>query len=190
MIGGSTRRSNLSSLGTWTMVILFPSVLLIVGFSSCDLRNRSAKHACNTGDVQQCLDVAKYYQDKGADKGLISFAMSDDDTALTYYFRACKLRSPAGCAGMTHMDLAGQSARNTTGRPDIVDALIDVCAAGVDSVCKNLESSYWVEGDDWIANRSAIAFKKRCAGGDANACHLAGSMARKNQGGLHEDTAR
>jgi hypothetical protein len=169
-IGGLTRRSRQSSLGILVPIIGVPIVLLVVVFSTCDVRKRSAKHACNAGDVQQCLDVAKYYEDKSEGEGIINFAMSNPDTATAYYFRACKLHSSVGCDGMMKMNRDSNSVRTTTSTTEIADALIGACVDQVDNGCKNLES-FMSEGD-WVANRSAIAFKKSCDSGNAHACLL------------------
>jgi hypothetical protein len=182
-IGGLTRRSRASTLGILVPIIGVPLVLLVAVFSTCDVRQRSAKHACKAGDVQQCLDVAKYYEDKSEGEGILNFAMSNPDTATVYYFRACKLESSVGCDGMLKMNRDSNSVRNTTGAADIADALIDACADQVDNGCKNLEA-FMNEGD-WVANRSAIAFKSRCDRGNAHACYLVGTMASQNRGGLH-----
>jgi TPR repeat protein len=184
-IGGLTRRSRQSSLGILVPIILFPVVLVVVVFSSCDVRKRSAKHACKAGDVQQCLEVAKYYEAKSEGEGIINFAMSNPDTATIYYFRACKLKSSVGCDGMMKMNRDSNTVRSTTGVADIADALIDACADQVDNSCKNLES--FMDEGDWVANRSAIAFKKGCDSGNPRACYLVGNMASQNQGSLHNN---
>jgi TPR repeat protein len=170
-----------SWLTWWIAIIVFPVVVLMMVFSSCDVRKRSEKRACKAGDLQQCLDVAKYYEDKG--HGIISFAMSHGDMALAYYFRACKLKSSVGCDGMLNMFRNDESVKSSTSTADVADALIDACADQVDNGQKNLES-FMSEGD-WVANRSAIAFKKRCDSGNAHACYLLGNMASRNQGGMH-----
>ena len=175
-----------SVVGTFVVaLIVFPTVLVICLFSSCDVRNRSAKHACEVGDLQQCLDVARYYEDKSEGNGIINFAMSNPDSATTYYFHACKLKSSVGCDRMVKMNGNSNTARSTLELPAIVDALIDACVAQVDKSCGHLEE-LWTDSDDWIANRSASAFKKRCDSGDAQACYLVGAMAGKNQGSLHD----
>ena len=184
-VGGLTRRSRESALGILVPIIGVPLVLLVAVFSTCDVRKRSAKHACKAGELQQCLDVAKYYEDKSEGEGILNFAMSNSDTATAYYFRACKLKSSVGCDGMMKMNGDSNSVRTTTSTTDIADALIDACADQVDNGCKNLDS-YMGEGD-WVANRSAIAFKKSCDGGNAHACYLVGNMASRNQGGLHNN---
>ncbi len=164
-------------------LVVFPIVLLICVFSSCDVRKRSAKHACKAGDLQQCLDVAKYYEAKSQGNGIINFATSNPDTATVYYFHACKLESSIGCDGMMKMNKNSNTARTTLELPAIVDALINACVDRVDNGCKNLES-FWNVSDDWIANRSAIAFRQRCDTGNAQACYLVATMASKRQGSL------
>lgn len=166
-------------------LIVFPTVLLVGLFSSCDVRKRSAKHACKAGDVQQCLDVANYYAAKSEGNGIVNFAVSNPDTATMYYFHACKLESPVGCDGMVRMNKNSNTARSTLGLPAIVDALIDACVDEVGHSCADLES-LWNAYDAWIANRSAIAFKRRCDGGNAQACYLVGTMASKDEGSLHD----
>ena len=156
-------------------------------FSHCDVRMRSAKHACQAGDTQACLDVAKFYEAKSEGQGIVNFAMSHSDTATAYYLLACKHESAIGCDGMLKMNRDSNSVRTTTGAADIADALIAACADQVDHACKNLES-FMSEGE-WVANRSAIAFKKGCDAGHAHACYLVGTMASANQGGLHNNFA-
>ncbi len=175
-----------SSVGAFVVAfIVFPAVLLICVFSSCDVRKRSAKHACKAGDLQPCLDVAKYYEGKSEGNGIINFAMSNSDTATVYYFHACKLGSSVGCDGMSRMNKNSNAARNSLEMPEIVDALIGACADSVDHSCTDLEALF-NPGEDWIAYRSVLAFKKRCDSGNAQACYLVGSMASKNQGTLHD----
>jgi len=53
-------------------------LVVVVAFSSCDVRKRSEKKACRQGDVQECLYVAKYYADRSV--GIIGFLMSNADT--------------------------------------------------------------------------------------------------------------
>ena len=164
-------------------LVVFPIVLLICVFSSCDVRNRSAKHACKAGDVQQCLEVARYYEAKSEGNGIINFAMSNPDTATVYYFHACKLESSVGCDGMMKMNENSNTARSTLELPAIVDVLINACVDQVDNSCKHLES-LWSASEPWIANRSAIAFRQRCDAGNAQACYLVATMASKRQGSL------
>jgi|GEM_PF-4831993 len=175
-----------SSIGAFVVAfIVFPIVLLICVFSSCDVRKRSAKHACKAGDLQQCLDVAKYYEAKSEGNGIINFAMSNSDTSTLYYFHACKLGSSVGCDGMSRMNENSNAARNSLEMPEIVDALIGACSDSVDNSCTDLESLFNA-GEDWIAYRSVLAFKKGCDSGNGQACYLVGSMASKRQGTLHD----
>ncbi|MEO9157688.1 MAG: hypothetical protein ABI591_18880 [Kofleriaceae bacterium] len=177
----------MSSWIVWLLaIILFPIGLVMFAFSSCDVRKRSEKHACKTGDLEQCLSVAKYYDDKQAGKGIISFLMSHSDTAIAYYFRACKLESSTGCDRMLDLFHHGEQAKNlSTDTADIADALIDACVERVVHGCDDLEA-FMKEGD-WVENRSAIAFKKRCDGGTAQACFRLAAMHGANLGGLHNN---
>jgi len=107
-------------------IIAFPIALVLFAFSSCDVRKRSEKHACKAGKLEQCLDVAQYYDNKQG--GIISFLMSHADTAIAYYFEACKLQSSIGCDRMMYVFRHGEQAKNlSTDLGQMADALIDAC---------------------------------------------------------------
>jgi TPR repeat protein len=42
-----------------------------------------------------------------------------------------------------------------------------------------------MDGREWVENRSVIAFKSRCDGGNAEACYRLGAMSAHNLGGQH-----
>src|SRR4051812_36860208 len=79
----------------WLLVtitlVAFPVALLIFAFSGCDVRLRSEKKACRGGELARCLEVGKFYEDRA--DGILGFLMSNADTAVAYYHRACKLKS-------------------------------------------------------------------------------------------------
>ena len=165
-------------------IIAFPIALVLFAFSSCDVRKRSEKHACKAGKLEQCLDVAQYYDNKQG--GIISFLMSHADTAIAYYFEACKLQSSIGCDRMMYVFRHGEQAKNlSTDLGQMADALIDACVGRIDKACDNLAA--YTSDTDWVANRSAIAFKQRCDRGTAEACFRLGAMHGKNLGGLHNN---
>ena len=172
-------------LGAGAMLVAFPIALIIFAFSSCNLRKRSEKKACKAGEVQQCLYVGKYYEDKLG--GIISFLMSHADTSVAYYFEACKLKSATGCERMMDVFKHGEQAKNlSTERTDMADALINACAERVTGSCDLLEA-FMGEGD-WVATRSARAFEQRCDRGSADACYRLGALHAHNLGGLHNIT--
>ena len=161
-------------------LVAFPIALLIFAFSSCEVRKRSEKKACRAGDVARCLFVGKYYEDK--QDGIIGFLMSHADTAIANYYQACKLKSPVGCARMMYLLSHSDQAKNlSTELTDIADALIDACTARVTGACDQLWA--FMDGRDWVANRSATAFEGRCNAGDGEACYRLGRMHGQNLGG-------
>src|SRR5882724_4451179 len=131
-------------------LVAFPIALIIFAFSSCDVRKRSEKRACRGGDVDRCLEVGKYYEAKA--DGIIGFLMSNADTAIAYYYRACALRSPVGCERMTYVMAHSDQAKNlSTELTDMADALIDACAVRVAGTCDQLWT--FMEQGDWVAVR-------------------------------------
>jgi TPR repeat protein len=164
-------------------VVGFPIALMIVAFSSCDIRKRSEKHACKAGDVEQCLAVGTYYDDKRG--GIVAFLASYSNVATVYYFEACKHASPTGCARMLDVYEHGESARNpTVDATEVADALIEACAASLADGCKQLES-FMAEGV-WVENRSAQAFARQCTAGRGRACWVLAGMHIKGLAGLRD----
>jgi TPR repeat protein len=162
-------------------LVAFPIALLLFAFSSCEVRKRSEKQACRAGDVAQCLYVGKYYEDK--QDGIIGFLMSNADTAIANYYQACKLKSPVGCDRMMYLLAHSDQAKNlSTELTDIADALIDACTARVRGACDQLWA--YMNGSDWVANRSAAAFEVRCNGGIGEACYRLGRMRGQSLGGM------
>lgn len=162
------------------LMIVFPICLVMFGFSSCSLRKRSEKAACRAGDVNACMYVGKYYDDKQG--GLIAFVMSYADDATTYYFEACKLKSSKGCERMLDVLAHGEQAKNlSVDEGAIADALIADCADSVPDTCEQLWS--FMSDTEWAQNRSAIAFDKRCTEGNSHACDMLGRMRSQNLGG-------
>lgn len=150
-------------------LVAFPIALVIFAFSSCELRMRSEKKACRGGDLDRCLEVGKYYEAKA--DGILGFLMSHADTAIAYDYRACRLKSAVGCERMVYLLSHSEQAKNlSTEVTDMADALIDSCAARVDGACDQLWS--FMDQGDWVANRSAAAFQRRCDAGEAQACSL------------------
>jgi TPR repeat protein len=161
-------------------LVAFPIALVIFGFSGCDLRKRSEKKACRNGEVQHCLDLGKYYEDR--DDGIIGFLLSNADTAITNYYRACRLKSPVGCERMMYLRAHSDQAKNqSTVDADVADALIDGCIARVAGSCDALWT--FMKDSDWVANRSASAFDRRCTAGDGEACYRFGRMHGQALGG-------
>ncbi|HET9992314.1 MAG TPA: hypothetical protein VFQ65_27470 [Kofleriaceae bacterium] len=166
---------------TLTLVV-FAIVLVIFAFSGCEVRKRSEKRACRNGEVEQCLYVAKYYEAKA--DGIIGFAMSNADTAIAYYYRACRLKSSVGCERMMYLRAHTDQAKNpSTELTDIADALIEACTARVEGGCVELWN--FMDEGDWVANRSAIAFERLCNAGTGEACYWLGRMHGQNLGGQH-----
>jgi TPR repeat protein len=161
-------------------LVAFPIALVIFASSGCDLRKRSEKQACRNGEVQHCLEVGKYYEDR--DDGIIGFLMSNADTAITNYYQACRLKSPVGCERMLYLRTHSDQAKNqSTEDADVADALIDGCIARVAGSCDGLWT--FMKGSDWVAIRSAAAFERRCTAGDGEACYRFGRMHGQNLGG-------
>jgi TPR repeat protein len=163
-------------------LVTFGVVLVIFAFSSCEVRKRSEKRACRNGDVEECLYVGRYYEAKA--DGIIGFAMSNADTAIANYYRACRLKSAVGCERMMYLMSHSDQAKNlSTELTDIADALIEACAARVDGGCLQLWD--YMDGRDWVGNRSAIAFERMCNAGTGEACYRLGRMHGQNLGGQH-----
>jgi len=117
---------------TATLVLLPLAVLLFLfSFVSCDVRMRTEKRGCRAGTAAECVTVGVFYEGKGG--GPISFLMSYSDLALSYYHRACKLESAAGCEHMVAVfEHGAEAARNpSTSLTEMADALIESCAASV-----------------------------------------------------------
>jgi len=167
----------------FTLTLLaFVVVLLIVTFSGFEIRKRSEKQACRNGEVAQCLSVGKYYEDK--EDGIIGYAMSNADTAIANYYRACRLKSSAGCERMMYVFVHGEQAKNlSTDLADMADALIEACAARVDGGCTELWS--FMDGRDWVGVRSVIGFDRLCNAGAGEACYQLGRMHGQSLGGQH-----
>lgn len=180
-MGYSADRTYRRFVFTLTLVA-FVVVLVIFAFSSCEVRKRSEKRACRTGDVEACLYVGRYYEAKA--DGIIGFAMSNADTAIANYYRACRLKSAVGCERMMYVMAHSDQAKNlSTELTDIADALIEACAARVDGGCTQLWA--FMDGSDWVGNRSAIAFERMCNAGTGEACYRLGRMHGQNLGGQH-----
>ena len=63
----------------------------------------------------------------------------------------------------------------------MADVLIDACVERVSGGCKELQA--FMDGTDWVANRSAIAFEQRCNSGNLDACYWLGVLHMRNLGG-------
>src|SRR5450432_3092723 len=164
------------------VLVAFPIALLIFAFSSCSLRKRSEKRACKAGNVEMCLEVGKFYEDKQG--GIIAFLMSHADTSTAFYYEACKLKSATGCERMLYVYEHGEQAKNSSIEPtEVADVLIDACVERVSGGCKELDA--YMQGTDWVANRMAIAFKRRCDSGNLDACYRLGALHGHELGGQH-----
>lgn len=165
-------------------VIVFPIALVIFFFSGCEVRKRTEKQACKAGDVDQCLYVGKYYEDK--QDGLFGFLMSNADTSIAYYTHACKLKSAQGCERMSYVLAHGDSAKDlSTPLTDIADGLIDACGNEVSGTCDLLDN--FSSHGDWVWVRAALAFDKMCNAGALPACYHRAALMAKNLGNLHYD---
>ncbi len=166
----------------WGPIIVFPFALIIFAFSGCEIRKRSEKAACRSGNVEKCLQVGKYYDDKQG--GLIAFLMSHADTSMVYYLEACKLKSSTGCERLVYIFDHGEQAKNlSVPLTEIADALINACTERVSGGCAQLDT--FMGARDWVAARSAGAFKQRCDAGNNEACYRLGKLHGHNLGGLH-----
>ena len=172
-------------------VVVFLLGLVVFAFSSCEIRKRSEKKACKAGDVDKCLEVGKYYEDKSAGGGLITFLFSHGDTSIAYYYRACKLKSARGCERMSYMLEHGpdQAKNLSTELTDVADALITDCAERVEGTCDQLwefgDKHVSGNGNDWVFVRAGQAFDKLCAAGNVDACYWLGRIHGQNRGGYH-----
>jgi TPR repeat protein len=168
-----------AKLAAAIMIVAFPVCLIMFAFSSCSLRKRSEKAACHKGDVNECMYVGKYYEDKLG--GRIAIVMSYADDSIAYYFEACKLKSSRGCERMLYLLAHSEQVKNlSTDEAAIADALIADCAERAPDTCEQLWS--FMEDTDWAQNRSALAFDKRCLEGNAYACYQIGRMSEQGIG--------
>jgi TPR repeat protein len=174
------------ALFTLTVILFFAS-LPIVGCSGCNLRRRGDKRACRNGNVDKCLALGAYYE--GKTDGLLGFLMSNGATASDYYFRACKLKSGAGCVKMRslHYDSAKDPSFSIT---EEADALIATCAEERPTSSRSDQlacDQLWdfMDGVDWAQNRAAHKLDDLCAAGTASACYWVGRMHGQELGGLH-----
>ena len=146
------------------IAIMFPVGLIIMAFSGCDLRQRSAKHACRDGSAAQCLAVGKFYESRT--DGMIGFLLSNAVTAESYYNLGCKHGSSKSCARFGHMIVVGSydsafdsGFSNAQG----MRALKTACDGGEADACRELASA--VEPAE-----AAPILEKLCNGGDNVSC--------------------
>ena len=147
------------------MVVVFPIAVVIYAFSGCDLRRRSAKHACRDGSAEQCFAVGQFYESRT--DGLIATMLSNATTAKDYYDRACKLGNTPGCARFGHMIVVGSydaMRGDDFTREDGLNALEKACDGGQTDACGEL-------ADHADAAQAAPVFAKRCDAGDKDSCN-------------------
>lgn len=160
---------------------LFLFGLVVFAFSGVDLRQRSEKAACERGDVAACLQVGHSYEDRAP--GLIGFLMSNADTAIRSYTRACAGRSGEGCEHMVQMLQHSEQAANlSVPMTEIVDAALGSCIEQVPGACDQLGEllSY----GKWVEVRSAQAFERGCGAGKPEACYRLAVFHANELGGL------
>jgi TPR repeat protein len=180
------------ALGCTLLMIVFPIALVVYGFSGCDMRHRSQKSACTEGDAQQCIAVAKLYQDDAI--GLVPFLLSNFETAKEYYDRACTLGDMAGCEGLSQiiMNGHGEAARDSRfGLKEASVASDKACDGGYADAC--YEAGLFYIGDlDMPADvpRANALFARACAGKNADGCYSMGVSYALGRGGLARDLDR
>jgi TPR repeat protein len=159
-----------------TTLVAFPIALLIFMFSGCDLRKRSEKQACRNGAAEQCLGVARFYEQKA--DGIVGFAMSNGATAATYYDLGCKHGSSVACERLGHLMFHGfDSAKDYEPTyEDAVDALAQACVDHVTEACGELTESFTdPHGQIMAEDRAARFFLDACnKSGTAEACYQFG----------------
>ncbi len=157
-------------------------VLVIFGalFSGCDVRYRSQKAACRGGDVEQCLAVAKIYDDKG--DALLADVLHYGDATREYYKRACDLGSPVGCAGFAKHSYDDSEAGAR------IHAHTTACAGGIAASCVELGDAY-ATGQDVPRDdaRALTLYLSGCTAKDGKACEDAAIMRAMGRGAAHDD---
>ncbi len=120
--------------------------------------------------------------------------MSYSDLAVSYYHRACKLESAAGCEHMVSVfEHGADAARNSsTSLTEMADALIASCTASVKGAREQLFA--FGDGRDWVYARSGDAFETKCSAGTTEACYWLAKLHTHNVGrwplgGVHERRA-
>jgi len=148
-------------------VALFVFGLIVFAFSGLELRQRGEKRACERGDIDSCVKVARYYEERSP--GLIGFLLSNSDTAIRYYTLACAGRSGPSCEKMVSMLEHSEQARDlSTPLTEIADAVISACVEQVPGACDQLGELF--DQGDWVAVRAAQAFEQGCESGKPEAC--------------------
>jgi len=143
---------------------MLPVALIILAFSSCNLRRRADKKACHNGAAERCLAVGQFYEERAS--GFVATFLSNATTAQDYYQRACKLGNVTGCARFGHMVVVGTYDTIRDGdfkRADGISALQKACDGGVIDACHELIDVV----DD---KRAAALLAKLCDSGDKPSC--------------------
>ncbi len=95
----------------------------LIGFalSGVEVRQRAEKRACEDGDIDACVKVGRYDEERSP--GLFGFLLSHSDTSIRYDTRACAGHSGPSCERMVDMLRNGEQARDlSTPLTEIADA--------------------------------------------------------------------
>lgn len=161
--------------------VLFVSGLVVFAFSGFEVRQRAAKHACEQGKVDACVQVARYYEERS--QGLVAFLLSNSDTAIRYHTRACAGLAGPSCERMVFLLKNAEQARDlSTPLTELVDAAIKACIAQVPGACDHLGELF--DQGDWVAVRAARAFQRGCDEGTPEACFRLAVFHANELGGL------
>jgi len=160
---------NPAGLFQWRMTmaliaIMFPVALIFMAFSGCDIRQRSAKHACRDGSAAQCLAVGEFYESRTG--GMIAYLLSNATTAERYYNLGCKHGSSKSCARFGHMIVnASYDSMFDSGfsNADGMTALETACDGGEIDACRELAGAV-------KSAEAAPILEKLCSGGDNVSC--------------------
>jgi uncharacterized protein len=150
-------------------------------FHGCDVRYRSQKAACRAGDVQQCLAVAKIYEEKDS---VFSDVLHYGDTIRESYRRACDLHSPEGCAGWVKGSIDDDEAAKR------VLAYQIACDGGIATSCFELGDLY-ARGKDVPHDdaRGLALYLKSCTAKVGEGCEDAAILRALGRGGSPADDA-
>ena len=146
-------------------LIATPIALVILAFSSCNVRRRADKSACRNGSADRCLAVGHFYEERAM--GFVATLLSNATTAEDYYQRACKLGNATGCARFGHMVVVVRDYDTLRdgdfSDEDGISALQKACDGGVMDACHELVGVV-------DQQHAAALLAKLCDAGDKSSC--------------------
>jgi len=129
------------------LCLAIPVVLVAWGFHGCEVRHGSEKKACDQGNLDKCLEVAKAY-DPDDPNELIPFLFDYAVIAKREYGKACELGSAQACWRFAEITRQGGGAfASTSSEADEKRGYTKACEGHWEKACQKLQEDFGITLD-------------------------------------------